>query len=504
MDANQFREFGKAVIDYVADYTENIRDRSVLPSIEPGYLRPLLPSEAPLKPESWQEILMDVERVIMPGVTHWQSPNFHAYYPTASSYPSIVGDILSGAIGCVGFSWMAGPACTELEVVMMDWLGKLLHLPEEFLNCSEGPGGGVIQGSASEATFIALLAVKQRMVNEIQDANPEISEDEIKSKLVAYSSDQSNSSVEKAGIIGSVRMRLLESNQDGQLEAKTLREAVKKDREAGLIPCFVLATLGTTGTCAFDDMQELGPVCVEENLWLHIDAAYAGSAFICPEYRYLMKGVEYADSFNFNPHKWMLVNFDCSAMWVKDSRHLHNAFSVDRIYLKHNKVSSLPDYRHWQVPLGRRFRALKLWFVLRSYGVEGIQKHIRHQIALAEHFKNLVELDSRFEACTCSLGLVTFRLKGDDSLTQKLLDILTAKRELYAVPCRYRGKYVIRFAICAKSTQVEDINWAWNMICKEADALVGPKVRKVEIINEKAKFDAINITSNAESVEKSK
>ncbi|KAK9713005.1 Pyridoxal-dependent decarboxylase conserved domain [Popillia japonica] len=505
MDADQFRQFGKAMIDYIADYQETIRDRKVLPSVEPGYLQHLLPDEAPQKGEPWQEILKDVDRIIMPGVTHWQSPNFHAYYPTACSYPSIVGDMLSGAIACVGFSWMAGPACTELEVAMMNWLGKLLHLPEEFLNCSEGPGGGVIQGSASEASLVALLAAKDKFVRSIREKDPTIPAAEIKGKLVAYSSDQSNSSVEKAGLIGSMMMRLLPSDEDGALRGTTLQEAVRKDREAGLIPCFFIASLGTTGTCAFDNLEEIGPICQEEGIWLHIDAAYAGTVFICPEYRYLMKGVEYSDSFNFNTHKWMLCNFDCSCMWVKDARYLMDAFNVDRIYLKHNKTSHLPDYRHWQIPLGRRFRALKLWFVLRSYGVEGIQEHVRKDIALAKYFESLVKQDERFEACTLSLGLATFRLKGDDSLTQKLLDKITADKTLYLIPCYYRERLVARFVIASRMTQKSDVDFAWSVICEHADQIVAPKIKKMEsVIGDKYKFDAIKITTNTECLEKSK
>ncbi|KRT84263.1 hypothetical protein AMK59_858 [Oryctes borbonicus] len=400
---------------------------------------------------------------------------------------------------------MAGPACTELEVAMMNWLGKVLHLPEEFLNCSEGPGGGVIQGSASEASLVALLAAKDKFVRAMREENPDITATEIKGKLVAYSSDQSNSSVEKAGIIGSMTMRLLQSDENGSLQGSTLREAIQKDREAGLIPCFVIASLGTTGTCAFDNLEELAPICQEEKVWLHIDAAYAGSVFICPEYRYLMKGVEYADSFNFNPHKWMLTNFDCSCMWVKDARHVMDAFNVDRIYLQHNKISDLPDYRHWQIPLGRRFRALKLWFVLRSYGVEGIQQYIRKDISLAKHFENLVKKDARFEVCTSSLGLVTFRLKGEDHLTQRLLDNLTTDKTLYLIPCHYRNKLVIRFAITSRHTQMLDVEFAWKTIREQAKNILPPKTSEVEpVIGDKCKFDAITITTTTECLEKSK
>ncbi|KAF7997969.1 hypothetical protein HCN44_009367 [Aphidius gifuensis] len=470
MDAKDFRDFGKAAVDFLADYTENIRDRDVLPSVEPGYLSELIPSSAPEKPETWQEVLNDVERVIMPGVTHWNSPQFHAYYPTANSYPGIVGELMTAGIGSIGFSWIASPACTELEVITMNWLGKMMGLPEEFLSSSEGPGGGVIQGSASEATLVGLLAAKERTVRRIKKQNPDMDEGSIKAKLVAYTSDQSNSSVEKAGLLGSMPMRLLPVDKKCSLRGATLLEAMKKDKEAGLIPCYVVATLGTTGTCAFDNLEELGPICNDNNIWLHVDAAYAGAAFICPEYRHLMTGVNYADSFNFNPHKWLLTNFDCSALWVKDSRLLINAFNVDRIYLAHDKQGLVPDYRHWQIPLGRRFRALKLWFVLRLYGVEGLQKHIRHSINLAKHFETHINSDERFEIVTeRSMGLVCFRMKGDDKLTRGLLDRLMKRKRIYLIAATFGEKLMIRFVVCSRLCQVDDIDFAWNEIRGQAD-----------------------------------
>lgn len=302
-------------------------------------------------------------------------------------------------------------------------------------------------------------------------------------------------------------MRLLPTAEDGILRGSTLREAITKDREAGLIPCFVLASLGTTGTCAFDNLDELGLICQEEKVWLHVDAAYAGSACILPEYRHLMNGVQYVDSFNFNPHKWLMINFDCSCMWVKDAKHIVDAFNVERIYLKHNKTSNLPEYRHWQIPLGRRFRALKLWFVLRSYGVEGIQQNIRKDIAMAQYFAYLVENDNRFELCTLSLGLVTFRLKSGDEATQKLLDDLTTDKTLYLVPCHLRDNLVIRFVVASRLTQKPDIDFAWKIICEHVDKILGPNVMPTKadsVIGDKYKFNAIKITAATECLEKSK
>lgn len=476
MEANQFREFGKEMIDYVANYLENIRDRRVLPTVEPGYLRPLLPEQAPEKPDNWQEVLSDVERVIMPGITHWHSPRFHAYFPTANSYPGIVADILSGGIACIGFSWIASPACTELEVVMMDWLGKMIGLPKEFLACSGGKGGGVIQGTASEATLVALLGAKARAIHYVKKTNPDLSDADITMKLVGYTSCQSHSSVERAGLLGGVKLRALPTDEKNVLRGSTVEQAIQKDKEAGLIPFYVVATLGTTSSCTFDNVEEIGPVCNDNNVWLHIDAAYAGSSFICPEYRYLMKGIEKADSFNFNPHKWMLVNFDCSTMWLKDPTWLVDAFNVDPLYLKHEQQGSAPDYRHWQIPLGRRFRALKLWFVLRLYGVENLQKHIRKQISLAHYFEKLVLSDDRFEITEeVVMGLVCFRLRGANEPNENLLKRINARGVIHLVPSKIRDVYFLRLAICSRLTGEKDIDISWKEVREAADEILSQK-----------------------------
>uniref|UniRef100_A0A8C4HUM5 Aromatic-L-amino-acid decarboxylase n=1 Tax=Dicentrarchus labrax TaxID=13489 RepID=A0A8C4HUM5_DICLA len=458
MDAAEFRRRGREMVDFVADYLENIEQRPVYPDLEPGYLRSLIPTEAPLEPENYEDIIKDVERVIMPGVTHWHSPYFFAYFPAASSYPAMLADMLCGAIGCIGFSWAASPACTELETVMLDWLGKMLQLPEHFIAGTHGHGGGVIQGTASEATLMSLLAARCKAIRRVHASIPENSEADILSKLVAYTSEQAHSSVERAALIGGVMMRKVPTDNSYAVRGDMLKKIVEEDKAAGLIPFYFCATLGTTPSCAFDHITELGPLCNEENMWMHIDAAYAGSAFICPEFRPLLNGVEFADSFNFNPHKWLLVNFDCSSI-AKNNPFKHN-LTVTVLLLCPSSV-----LQHWQIPLGRRFRSLKMWFVFRLYGLKGLQAHIRKQVDLAKEFESLVRADKRFEICAeVIMGLVCFRLKGSNELNQNLLKRITESREIHLVPCQLSGRFVLRFAICARSTESRHIQQAWRHI----------------------------------------
>merc|ERR1711971_1134253 len=451
-----------------------IRDRRVFPEVKPGYLRELVPDKAPDMGEDWDSIFGDIERVIMPGVTHWQSPYMHAYFPALNSYPSLLGDMLADGINCLGFTWASSPACTELESLVMDWLGQAIGLPQEFLHKTPGSlGGGVIQTTASESTFVCLLAGRTEAIKRYQTIFPDIEDAEINSRLVGYCSDQAHSSVEKAGLIGLVKLRYIESDEKLSLRGDKLREAIRQDRDNGLIPFFVCATLGTTGACAFDNLQEIGPICQEEQLWLHVDAAYAGSAFVCPEFRGWMKGIEFADSIAFNPSKWLMVHFDCTAMWVKNSRSLHRTFNVEPLYLQHENSGLAIDYMHWQVPLSKRFRALKLWFVIRNYGVKGLQAHIRKGVRLAQKFESLVRSDPRFEIPAARhLGMVVFRLKGDCSMTETLLKKLNSSGKLHAVPCCIKGRYVIRFTVTSQRTTAQDITRDWSLIRSTATSVL--------------------------------
>ncbi|CAI5442109.1 unnamed protein product [Caenorhabditis angaria] len=471
MSRDEFRKFGKETVDYIVDYLETIHKRRVVPAIEPGYLKDLIPQEAPNRPESFETCMEDFEKLIMPGITHWQHPRFHAYFPAGNSFPSIIADMLSDAIGSVGFSWAACPAMTELELVVLDWFGKMIGLPKEFLPYTEdGKGGGVIQSSASECNFVTLLAARFEVMKELRQRFPFVEDGLLLSKLIAYCSKEAHSSVEKACMIGMVKLRILETDSKFRLRGETLRNAIQEDRNLGLIPFFVSTTLGTTSCCSFDVLSEIGPICKNNDLWLHVDAAYAGSAMICPEFRPLMNGIEYAMSFNTNPNKWMLLNFDCSTMWVRDRFKLTQALVVDPLYLQHSWAGESIDYRHWGIPLSRRFRSLKLWFVIRMYGVEGLQKYIREHVRLAKRFEMLLKNDARFEVINeVIMGLVCFRLKGDDKINKSLLTILNASGRIHMVPASLSDRYVIRFCVCAENATDKDIDTAFEIIAQTAE-----------------------------------
>uniref|UniRef100_A0A4P6D8R2 Histidine decarboxylase n=1 Tax=Rhodnius prolixus TaxID=13249 RepID=A0A4P6D8R2_RHOPR len=462
MDAEEYRRRGKELIDYIADYLENIRERRVFPDVKPGFIRSMIPPHPPLEPESWNSIMDDIENVIMPGMTHWQSPHMHAY-SSINSYPSILGDMIADAINCIGFTWASSPACTELEITVLDWLAKMIGLPSAFLHSeSNGRGGGVLQTTASEATLVSLLAARTEAIRRYKESYDDLDDAEINSRLVAYCSDQAHSSVEKAGLIGLVKMRYIETDDSLSLRGDKLIEAIELDRSKGLVPFFLCATLGTTGACAFDNIQELGPICRKESLWLHVDAAYAGSAFICPEYRHWLTGIEYVSSLAFNPSKWLMVHFDCTAMWVRNSRAVHRTFNVEPLYLQHENSGLAVDFMHWQIPLSRRFRSLKLWCVIRNYGVSGLQKHIREGVRLAQKFESFVQSDNRFEIpAKRHLGMVVFRLRGDNLLTEKLLKIMNSRGNVHCVPASLKGKYVIRFTVTSPRTTVDDILKDW-------------------------------------------
>lgn len=301
-----------------------------------GFLQRDLPTSAPIYGESFQEIFTDFKKYVLPGLTHWQSPHMHGYFPALNSYPSLLGDMLADAINCLGFSWASSPAATELEIITMNWLGEMIGLPTEFLNTGKNSlGGGVILNTASEATLVSLLSARTQAIRNYQQLHPHLETGEIAKKLVAYASDQSHSSVQKAAIIALVKQRYIKSDVNWAMQGINLQREIYNDRKRGLIPFWVCCTLGTTSVCSFDNLDEIGAVCQEEEMWLHVDAAYAGSAFICPEYRHWLKGIDCANSIAANASKWLMVHFECTAMWVKSSNALQHTFKIEPLYLQH-------------------------------------------------------------------------------------------------------------------------------------------------------------------------
>ncbi len=469
MSPEQFRKYGRAVVDWIADYYERIETLSVLSRVEPGQIRAALPVKPPQKSEAFEDILNDVSDLILPGVTHWQSPNFFAYFPANASGPAILGDLLSSGLGVQGMLWATSPACTELETHVMDWLVEMLDLPEAFL--SSNSGGGVIQDSASNAALCALLAARERATNY------ESNERGCEGNLVAYTSSQAHSSIEKAAKIAGVgreNLRLIDADEHYAMRADLLEQQIEKDRQAGRMPCFVSATVGTTSSNGIDPLPEIGRVCRENNLWLHVDAAMAGTAALCPEYRWIHHGLEMADSYCFNPHKWMFTNFDCDCFYVAERGALIQTLSILPEYLRNTATESgaVIDYRDWQIPLGRRFRALKLWFVIRHYGVEGLQHHVRQHIEMAQQLASWIKQDDRFEVVVPPpLNLVCFRHRGGDDINEQLMDRLNQSGDLYLTHTRMQDRLTLRLCVGQTHTEFRHVERAWQRIQEIAEEL---------------------------------
>jgi aromatic-L-amino-acid decarboxylase len=473
MSPAEFREHGRQVVDWIADYYERVESLPVLARVQPGDVRAQLPAHPPERGEPFEAVLADLDRVIMPGVTHWQHPSFFGLFPANASGPGILGDLLSSGLGVVGMLWTTSPACTELETHVLDWLAELLGLPERFR--STGPGGGVIQDTASTATLVALLAALHRV------SGGEVGEAGVGAgRYAVYGSAEAHSALLKAvrmAGLGAAALRLVEVDDATlALRPDRLAELLAADRAAGTTPALVLATIGSTSTTAIDPVPEIGALCREYGAWLHIDAAYAGAAAICPELRWTHAGVaEHADSYAMNAHKWLLTNFDCDAFWVADRAALVGALSVLPEFLRNpaSDTGAVIDYRDWHPQLGRRFRALKLWAVLRWYGAEGLREHVRRHVALAAELAGLVSADPRFElAAPHPFGLVCFRLAGDvDEPTAELHRRLNASGELFLTHTKVRGRYTLRLAIGGTLTERRHVEAAWHRIQATAAAL---------------------------------
>jgi len=469
MNPEEFREHGHAVVDWIADYYKRIESFPVLSQVQPGEIRASLPAQAPRQGEAFETILGDVEKLILPGVTHWQSPNFFAYFPSNASGPAILGDLLSSGLGVQGMLWATSPACTELETLVLDWLVPALGLPEKFLSTKSG--GGVIQDTASSAILCALLTARERATNFLSNQAG------VQGKLCAYTSTQAHSATEKAVRIAGVgrdSLRLIATDEKFALDANALTSAMKDDRKAGFTPFFVCATVGTTSSNAIDPLPQIGPICRKFGAWLHVDSAMSGTAALCPEFRYIHNGMEHADSYCFNPHKWMFTNFDCDCFYVADRAALIRTMSILPEYLRNQATASgaVIDYRDWQIPLGRRFRSLKLWFVLRHYGIEGLQFHVREHVRLAQQFAAWVHEDDRFElAAPAPLNLVCFRLKRGDQANQRLMDALNRSGDLYLTHTRLNDRITLRLCVGQTNTTEGQVRNAWQRIQEEAGKL---------------------------------
>jgi aromatic-L-amino-acid decarboxylase len=469
MTPEEFRRYGHALVDWVAAYWDRVEEFPVQSPLKPGDVRRSLPEHPPEEPESFGRILEDLDRKILPGITHWQSPRFFGYFPANVSGPSVLGELVSAGLGVQGMLWSTSPACTELETLVLDWLQEAMGLPEAFRSTSSG--GGVIQDSASSAALCAVVAARERATagRSNREGAP--------GNLTAYASSEAHSSIVKAlGVagVGRENLRLLPVDGSQALKVEALEEAVARDRARGLIPFFVAATVGTTSTHAMDPLSEIGKVAAREGLWFHVDGAMAGSAALCPEFRHLLMGLEGADSYCFNPHKWLFTNFDCDAFYVRDRSALVSALSILPEYLRNRASLSgeVIDYRDWQIPLGRRFRALKLWFVLRSYGLSGLRTHLRRHVALARLFAGWVKESADFELLKePPLNLVCFRLRGEDRPNELLLERLNAEGKVFLTHTRVGDRYWLRLSVGQTHTQERHVREAWEVLRAGARAL---------------------------------
>ena len=470
IDDKNFRQSAHQMVDWIADYLENIEKYPVKSQVQPGEIKAKIPNSPPSSNESFEAIMSDFEKVLLPGITHWQSPKFHAYFPGNSSYPSLLGEMLTSAIGAQCMIWETSPAAAELEEKVLDWLRDAMMLPANFK--------GVIQDTASTATLSAILTARE-MATGFQ-----INEEGFQNgKFRVYCSSETHSSIEKAvKIAGIGRSNLLKVPTDNQLrlDPVELEKLIKEDVDKGFTPVCVVATLGTTGTCAIDPLEAIGQVTSKYKVWLHVDAAYAGTALLLEECRWMIEGIENADSFVFNPHKWMFTNFDCTAYYVKDEEALIRTFEVLPEYLKTKTRGLVNDFRDWGIPLGRRFRALKLWFVIRSFGIKGIQEKLRNHIELAAQFEKWINDSDDFETVIDrSLNLVCFRLKPPlinnpdqlNEMNQKLVELLNSSGKIYLTHTKVDEKYALRIVIGQTNVQLRHIEENWELIRRMASEI---------------------------------
>ncbi|EOX99271.1 Tyrosine/DOPA decarboxylase [Theobroma cacao] len=478
LDPEEFRKQAHEMVDFIADYYQKIETYPVLSQVKPGYLRTDLPENAPYLPEPLETILKDVQNQIIPGMTHWLSPNFFAFFPSTVSTAAFLGEMLCTCFNSVGFNWLASPASTELEMIVMDWLANMLKLPKSFM--FQGTGGGIIQNTTSEAILVTLIAARDQALDVLGFDNMR--------KLVVYASDQTHSTFAKACKLAGISPRNIRSipttlDTAFSLSALHLRKAVEDDVAAGLFPLYLCVNVGTTSTTAVDSIGPLADVANEHGIWLHVDAAYAGSACICPEFRHHLDGIERVDSLSLSPHKWLLSFLDCCCLWVQKPSLVVKTLSTNPEYLRNeqSESESVVDFKDWQVGTGRRFKSLRLWLIFRSYGIVNIQNHIRSDVRMAKMFEGFVSSDPRFEIVVPrEFGLVCFRLKPDENigsdytemLNRKLLEWVNSTGRVYMTHTIVGGIYILRFAVGATLTEDRHVVAAWNLIKEGADALL--------------------------------
>jgi len=468
MNTEQFRKHGYQFIDWLADYFTQVENYPVRSVVKPGEIKSLLPEYPPDYGEGMDEIFQDFCKNIFPGITHWQHPGWFAYFPANNSPPSILGELLTAGLGSQCMIWQTSPAAAELEEVVMSWLRGMLGLPEGM--------DGVIQDTASTATLCALLTARELATGFA------INKKGFHEKLRVYKSQEGHSSIDKAVKIagyGLDNLRSVRVDQNFAMIPDELEKVIVEDKGNGYIPTCAVATIGTTSSTAIDPLEKIGLICKKYGVWLHVDAAFGGAAGLLEEKRHLLQGVELCDSFVFNPHKWMLTNFDCTAYYVKNKEHLIRTFEINPEYLRTGQDALVNNYRDWGIQLGRRFRALKLWFVIRSYGVDGIQSIIREHLRLAQLFKGWVEKDVRFELLApVPLSLVCFRLIRNNAAEKDLVVLNTALLEkvnetgrVYLTHTTLNDCYAIRLAIGQRTTTEKNVREAWEIICQQAEKI---------------------------------
>jgi aromatic-L-amino-acid/L-tryptophan decarboxylase len=470
MTTEEFRKHAHELVDWMAGYMENVEKYPVKSPVKPGEIISQLPDNPPLKPESFDTLMKDFEEIIMPGITHWQSPNFFAYFPANTSPPSILAEMIISTLSAQCMIWETSPAATELEEKMMIWLRDLIGLPSDF--------EGVIQDTASTATLAAIISAREKSTGFRINEEGAASE----ATLRIYCSEQTHSSVEKAvKICGIGRKNLVKVpvKNDFSMDASKLRETVETDKRKGYHPCCVIATIGTTGTTAIDPLRAIGEICSENDMWLHIDAAMGGTALILPEFQWMLDGREYIDSLVFNPHKWMFTNFDCSAYFVKNPEHLIKTFEILPEYLKTRTRGRVNDYRDWGVPLGRRFRALKLWSVIRMYGVDGLREKIRYHINLAAQLSEMISQEDDFEMLApVTINVVCFRFRPAgmneeelNKINEKLNHRLNDTGKIYLTHTVINSIYTLRMVTGQTNVKMEHVKTAWDLIRSMARAI---------------------------------